>query len=568
MRLICLFALVLGVLSFSLRAFSPTAVDKVLVGTIYTANNEQPWAEAIAVHGNKIIFVGTEEDAKKLAGPTTDWRNYGNRLISPGFNDNHIHLFYAAASLNEVDLRDVTDLQIIRQRIRAYARKNPTGWVIGQGWLYGAFPNGAPHKQYMDDLLPDRPALIWGYDGHSAWANSKALELAGINKDTPDPKDGVIARDPITGDPTGMLKEDPAVNLVRNIIPPKDPEQKYQELKKGIQYLNAHGVTAAQDAGVDYYASTFAARELPVLERLVKESALSLRLSVSLFMREENASATIAEVVRLKDEKNTSPFLKFGTIKTYVDGVIEAGTAALLEPYVDTDNRGHINWTGNSLERAVVAADAQNLQVYLHAIGDRAVRRALDAYASANKINGPKDRRSRIEHIETINPLEYARFKDLSVIASMQPLHAEPNENILDVYTKTIGPERTQRAFGWRAIEQANIRLTFGSDWSVVSPNVMFGLYTAATRKSRKGLPDDGWIPDQTVTLQNALKHYTIDGAYGAQAEAEVGSLEPGKLADIVVLSHNPFDEPIEQLLSTKVILTIVDGNIVYESRP
>jgi len=547
------------------HAADPKA-DLVLLGEVFTSDVTKPWAKAIAIRDERIVLVGSVEGVGHFRGAKTDWIDYGDRLITPDFNDNYIHLFFGSESLDEVDLNDVSELTELQQRIEYYAKHNTDGWVVGSRWLYGAFPNGAPDKSYLDAVLPDRTAFNWGYDGHSAWVNSKALELAGISSETPDPPNARIARDPETGEPTGMLKEDSAMELVLSVIPSLSTEKRYKQLVRGIQLLNKNGITAAQDAGAGYDVSSFANDQLPLLIRLLSNGDLNIRLTVSLFMTEGNAEQTTQEVIRLRDEVSGSPFLKFGVIKTYVDGVIESQTAAMFKPYAHTEERGYLNWSEDELAAAVVDAESEGLQVYLHAIGERGVHTALNAYATSRQINGKRDSRGRIEHIETIRTEDYPRFAELGVVASMQPLHAEPNDNILSVYSDAIGPERAERAFGWRSLEEAGAVVTFGSDWSVVSPNVMHGLYTAITRQSREGLPEMGWHPDQRVSLEDALRHYTIDGAYGSFAEVDRGSLTVGKYADIAVLSRNPFDGDPKALLSTEVILTLLAGRVVYRA--
>ena len=552
------------------RLGSAATADLILTGArVFTASRQQPWAEAIGIRGDRIVYVGSAEGAKAFASGDTVVRDLPGKLVVPGFNDSHVHLLAGAESLSQVDLSDVEDLGEIQRRIQAFAQAHPADpWIVGSGWIYGAFPGAQPTKELLDAILPERPALLWCYDGHSAWINSKALALAGITKDTQDPPQGQIVRDPKTGDPTGMLKEDGATELVLKVIPQPDPESRYRMLVRGIKYLNAFGITSIQDAGAGSSAAGFRRSELPLLERALREGELSLRSTIALVMTEPDVEETLDQVRRLRQHYGGGS-LKFGTVKAYVDGVIESKTAALLEPYWGSEEHGRPNWSPSALAAAVVAADRHDLQVYLHAIGDRAVRMALDAFEAAQKQNGPRDRRGRIEHIETIDPADYPRFAALGVIASMQPLHAEPNVNVLHVWAGNAGPRRVERAFGWRALEQAGAHLVFGSDWNVVTPDVMAGLYAAVTRRTRKdGTPADGWIPQQAVSLENALLHYTIDGAYGSFADHERGSIEVGKYADLAVLSRDLFVGSAEDILKTRVVLTLLGGRVVYESQP
>ena len=320
-----------------------------------------------------------------------------------------------------------------------------------------------------------------------------------------------------------------------------------------------------QDAGAGYNTKTFAQNELLLFERALKEGKLTIRTSIALFMTESDFEETLAEIKRLR-RLHSGDLLRFGAVKTYVDGVIESKTAAMLEPYAESDELGHLNWSPEALKKAVVAADRDGVQVILHAIGDRGVRTALDAFEAVVRENGPKDRRGRIEHIETIHPDDYPRFAELGVIASMMPLHAEPNDNMLDVWAKNVGPERIQWAFGWRGIERAGARLVFGSDWSVVTPDVMAGLYVSVTRRTRRGAPPGGWMPAEAIRLENALRHYTIDGAYASFDEDKRGSIEVGKYADLAVLSPDLLEGPPENLLKTQVKMTLMGGQIVYSA--
>ncbi len=481
----------------------------------------------------------------------------------PGFIDSHIHLMGGALSLARIDLSEDATVEALQARIRKFAAENPEhDWVLGRGWFYGSFPGGLPTKEQLDVVVPDRPAYMECYDGHTGWANSKALQAAGITKDTRDPPDGIIVRDPKTGQATGALKE-AAMALVEARIPLPDEEAQYRLLLQSIRLLNSQGITSIQDAD---YSIAEVEKHLKLFERAKREGHLTVRTIVAVRMEEKNFAEAITETRRLADEHKSDP-LRFGTIKGYVDGVIEARTAAMTEPYADSTESGSLNWDPEKLKQAVALADRSGLQVYLHAIGDRGVHIALDSYEAAQKTNGASDRRSRVEHIETILPQDYQKFHALGVIASMQPLHADPNQNIYDVWARNAGPERSTRAFSWRNFEKANVRLVFGSDWPVVTSDVLRGIYCAVTRKTKNGNPPEGWYPELSVSMENALRHYTIDAAYASFDEDQKGSIEPGKLADIVVLSQNLFEKPPEEILKTRVLLTVQNGRIVYRNQ-
>jgi hypothetical protein len=531
-------------------------------GRMWTAEVQRPWVEALAVRAGRLALVGTTAEALALKGPKTQVVDAGGRLVLPGFNDAHIHLVEGALSLDEVDLIEDQSLEAVQTRIKAFAAADPKSpWVRGHGWLYGSFPGGLPTRAQLDAVVPDRPAYMECYDGHSGWANSKALALAGITKSSKDPENGVIVRDARTGEPTGALKE-MARALVKAKIPEPNSEARYRLLLRALRQLNAQGITSVQDARTD---SASLQSEIPLFERAIREGKLTVRVAAAVQMKEGAYEQPIAEARRLLASHDDA-LLRCGRVKGYVDGVIEAHTAALLAPYSDDASfgLGMPNWSPEGLKAAVVAADKAGLQVYLHAIGDRGVRMALDAHEAAARANGPRDRRGRIEHIETIQAVDYPRFRALGVIASMQPLHANPDQNNFDVWSRNAGPDRAARGFSWGNLERAGARLVFGSDWPVVTSDVFRGLFCATTRKTREGTPPDGWFPEQAVSLESALRHYTIDAAYASFEEEEKGSLAPGKRADFIVLSHDLLRQGPEAILKAKVLLTAMDGRVVY----
>ena len=562
-------------LSFSLAvsgaAFPAEAPPDLILsgGRVWTAEEARPWAEAVAIRGSRIVYVGDTKGAEALRGPKTQMLALGGRLVTPGFNDAHVHLSGGALSLERVDLIEEQSLVAVQARIKAFAAANPgRPWVLGRGWLYGSFPGGLPTKQQLDAVVSERPAYMECYDGHTGWANSKALALAGITKDTKDPENGVIVRDPKTGEPTGALKE-AATALIENLIPTPEAEARYELMLRALKQLNSQGITSVQDAGGltggGILGGTEAKGDIELLERARGEGKLSVRVSAAAGLQQGKVDAGIALAQRLR-ERYQDAHLRVSAVKGFVDGVIEAHTATMLEPYSDDASfgLGLPNWDPDALKAAVVAADKAGLQVYLHAIGDRGVRMALDAHEAAVKLNGDRDRRGRIEHIETISAADYPRFKSLGVIASQQPLHANPDQNNFNVWSRNIGPDRAGRGFSWRNIEKAGGRLAFGSDWPVVTSDVFRGLYCAVTRKTREGTPTAGWHPELAVSLESALRHYTIDAAYASFEEKQKGSLSTGKLADLVVLSEDLFQQAPEAILKTRVLLTLMDGRVVH----
>jgi hypothetical protein len=558
-------------LSGTLAKAEPPA-DLILTnGRIWTADDARPWAEALAIRADRIVYVGDARGVEPWRGPKSQGRDLGRRLVLPGFIDAHVHLSGGALSLERVDLIEEQSLESVQSKIRGFAAANPNSeWVLGRGWLYGSFPGGLPVKEQLDTVVPDRPAYMECYDGHTGWANSRALALAGITRDTRDPEHGVIVRDPKTGEPTGALKE-AATALVEKVIPTPAGEARYALLLRALQLLNSQGITSVQDAsgllggGILGGGSEPAAGDIELLERARREGQLTVRVAATATMAPGKAEAAIAQAARLR-RRFDDELIRVAAVKGFVDGVIEAHTAALFTPYSDDASfgMGLPNWQAPELDAAVAAADAAGLQVYLHAIGDRGVALALDAHQAAARGNGVRDRRGRIEHIETSRAEDWPRFQALGVIASMQPLHANPDQNNFNVWSRNAGPDRASRAWAWRALEQAGARLAFGSDWPVVTSDVFRGLWCATQRKTRQGTPEQGWLPQLAVGLDSALRHYTVDAAYASFEEGLKGSLTPGKKADLVVLSEDLFQGPPEAILKARVLLTVMDGRIVH----
>jgi predicted amidohydrolase YtcJ len=561
-RRFCFAGALLAALAGGALAAEEAADILLLRGRVWTGEAEKPWAEAVAVGGGRILAVGRTSEVEAFRGPRTEVIHLGGRLVLPGFIDGHSHVLDGSMSLGRVDLTDLRDLSAIHGRIKEWIRAHPREpWVTGGGWAYASFPGGLPTRQQLDAVVRDRPALIESYDGHSAWANSKALALAGITKATKDPRNGVVVRDPRTGEPTGALKE-AAVDLVKLKVPEPGPAEKYQGLLKGLRLLNSLGITSVQDAGL-LSSTDDVEGDLALFDRARREGRLSVRVSAALRVEPGRVRAGIALAKKLASLYR-DPFLRVVGVKLFVDGVVEARTASMLEPYVDDTSSGLPNWSPEALNEAVTLADGEGLQAWLHAIGDRGVRMALDAHEAALRANGRLDRRGRIEHLETVQAADFPRFKPLGVIASMQPLHANPDPNILEVWAGNVGEDRASRAWHWAAFEKAGARLAFGSDWPVVAPSVFRGLYCAVTRKTKEGTPPSGWLPEAAVSLESALRHYTIDAAYASFEEAEKGSLAPGKRADLVVVTEDLFKGAPETILRARVLLTLVDGKPVH----
>jgi predicted amidohydrolase YtcJ len=534
----------------------------VLHGKIYTLNPKQAWAEALAIRGERIVAVGSDTDIANLQSKDTKVIDAKGHLVLPGFTDCHIHFIDGSFSLGRVNLEDAKDAADIQQRLREYGGRHPgNDWILGRGWNYAMFPTSLPDKKYLDEVFPDRPAFLKGYDGHTYWANSKALALAHITKDTPNPPNGIIVRDPQTGEATGALKE-AAQSLVAAVIPKPTRGEKLAALRDGIRWANENGLTRVHSAGGDF-------EEFDLYGELLRHGDLTLRFYVSYFQDPPELRPQDISAIEDARGKYTGDWLSAGAVKFMIDGVIESHTAAMLGPYSDDPSlKGKLFWDPDKYKSAIAELDKRNLQLFTHAIGDYGIRTALDGYENAERLNHSSGRRPRIEHIESVSTADIPRFGKLRVIASMQPLHSYPNNDTLDVWARNIGPERASRAWVWKSIASDGGQLAFGSDWPVVTLNPFKGIQTAVTRQTSEGLPKDGFVPSQRLSVAEAIRGYTLGAAFAGFREKTEGSLEPGKLADLIILSQNLFQIDPHTIDKTKVLTTVVGGRVVFQSKP
>jgi predicted amidohydrolase YtcJ len=538
-------------------------VDTILINAqVYTLNAKQPWAQAVAIRGEKIMAVGDDAEIERLRGPATKVIDAGRKLILPGFVDCHIHFLEGSTSLGQANLEGAKNPADIQRILREYAEKRAAdGWILGGGWNYAMFgEENLPHKRYLDELFPNRPAFLVGYDGHTSWANSKALALAGIDKDTPNPANGAIVRDPKTGEATGALKES-ASSLVSKLVPKPTRAEKLAALRAGIHWANEQGLTRVHSAGGDF-------EEFDLYDELRRQGDLTLRMYIAYFLNPPELRPQDLAAIEDARKKYTGDWLSGGAVKMMIDGVVESHTAAMLEPYRDDPStKGKLFWEPDKYKAAVAELDKRGLQLFTHAIGDYAVRTALDAYENAENMNHTRDRRPRIEHVETVTARDIPRFGMLGVIASMQPLHAYPDEDTLRVWAGNNGPDRASRAWVWNSIAKAGGHLAFGSDWNVVTLNPWEGLEMAVTRQTKEGTPAGGWLPEERVTLGQAILAYTLGAAYAGRREKTEGSIEPGKLADLVIVSQNIFEIDAHAIRKTRVVKTIIGGKVVYDAK-
>ena len=554
--------LLFAALSAGAAAQSLPAADTLVVNArLYTVNSRQPWAEALAVRGGNIVAVGTAAQIEKYRGPSTRVIDAGGRLILPGFTDCHIHFMDGSLSLQRINVEDVKTIAGIQEAVRKFAAAHPKdSWILGRGWSYDVFGKAAlPDKKYLDEVVPDRPVLLEGYDGHTYWANSKALAAAGITRNTPDPPNGKIVRD-AQGEPTGALKEDAAVELVQRVVPQPSREERLQALRQGMAAANKAGLVRVHSAGGDF-------AYLDLLNELRGRGQLTLRFYVSDIARPPQLTAE--EIAKLEHARAQyhDQWISGGAVKFFLDGVVESHTAAMLQPYADDPSQsGKLFWEPDKYKQAVAELNGRGFQVFTHAIGDRAVRLALDSYEASYQANKAKDLRDRVEHIETISAADISRFGQLGVIASMQPLHSYPDADTLKVWSPNIGPERTTRAWVWHSIATSGGRLAFGSDWPVVTLSPWPGVQTALTRQTAEGTPTGGFVPSEHITLPQTIEAYTLGAAYAGHREKTEGSLQPGKVADLIVLNQDLFKIPANQANKTQVLLTMVGGKVVYQA--
>jgi predicted amidohydrolase YtcJ len=536
----------------------PPKTDLILKnGRIWTGVETYPWAEALAISGNRILKIGGTALISSLARQDTRVIDLEGKLVIPGINDAHTHFLSGALGLFQVDLVGAHSLEEIQKRVEDYARAHPDErWITGSGWEYSSLPaSRLPTREDLDKIVPDRPVYLSAYDGHTGWANSKAVEIAGVNRDSRFQGYGEMVLDPRDGKPTGAFKEG-AQSLVRSAIPAPTQEKKLAAMRRALKLAAYLGICSIQNA-------SGSPQELALYEQLDAGHELTVRVSMAMSLGAATSEADIRQYAALK-KKYTGPMLHAGAAKILLDGVIESHTAAMLRPYNDLPTTsGSASFSQADLNRLVALCDAEDLQVWIHAIGDRAVRMALDSYQNALKLHGPHDARFRIEHIETISAADIPRFARLGVLASMEPIHADPGTN--EVWLPAVGPEREKRAFPWHSLEKAGALLVFSSDWpATISVDPMRGIHNAVNRRTIEGQPPGAWLPRQRVSVETALRAYTRNAAYASFEEELKGTLAEGKLADIVVLNQDLFKIDPMDIYKTRVVMTILNGRILY----
>lgn len=531
--------------------------------TVYVGDDARTTASAVAIAGDRILAVGSDDEVRGLAGPDTVERHLPGRLVTAGFQDAHVHTPFGGRNLLHIYLNDIGGRENYLAAIRAYADAHPEAeWIVGGGWAMEFFPGGLPVKEDLDSIIPDRPVFLFNRDVHGAWVNSRFLEIAGITRDTPDPVDGRIERDAVTGEPTGMLHEGAAYTANDRFVPLPSTEEWEAAILRGQAHLHELGITGWQDAWVT--PDTQAA-----YVSLANAGTLTGRVVGSLWWERSRGLDQIDELVerRLRGGPGFHPT----TVKIMTDGVLENYTGALLEPYCDgcgghTDNSGIAFVEHDLLCAAVTELDRLGFQVHMHAIGDRAVRNSLDAVEAARAANGMTDTRHHIAHIQVVNPADVPRFAQLGVTANAQPYWAQHDGQMTELTLPYLGEERAAQQYPFRDLLRSGARMAMGSDWSVTTANVLVEMDVAVNRATPGEPGAESLLPDQRLTLDESLQAFTRGTAYLNHDDADAGTVEAGKRADLAVVDRNVFESG--SIYDARVEMTIASGRVVHDIAP
>ena len=533
----------------SAPAPAPLPALAIVNARVWTGDPRRPWADAVLVRGERIEAVGSSAEVKKRAGSSTRALDARGMMVTPGFVDAHVHFLDGGFALSSVQLRDARTKAEFIERIRDFARTIPAGtWILNGDWDHTSWGGALPERGWIDSVTPNNPVWINRLDGHMNLANSLALRAAKITRDTKDVDGGTIVRD-ASGEPTGVLKDN-AMELMSGAMPEPTLEMSLRALDTAMTYVAERGVTSVHHMG------TWG--ELAVFEAAHRQHALRTRIS---------AAVPLSTWQRLRDtvaaRGRGDAWLRIGGLKGFVDGSLGSHTAAMLEPFTDAPNdRGLLVNTPEDLYAWTSGADKAGLQVMVHAIGDRAIRSQLDIFSRVATENGARDRRFRIEHAQHIAPADIPRFGQLNVIASVQPYHAIDDGRWAE---RVIGPERAKGTYAFRSLLDDGATLAFGSDWFVAPPTPLVAIYAAVTRRTLDDKHPDGWVPEQKITVEQALRAHTSGAAKAGFMEHDVGTLAPGMLADLVLIDRDITRVPPETIRDAKVMLTLVGGRVVYD---
>jgi predicted amidohydrolase YtcJ len=551
--------LILLATPFAVFAQTKEKVSLLLTGgKIFTADAQFSVAEAVAIDGEKIVAVGKTNDLKARYQAAREIDLQG-KLVTPGFNDAHVHFLRGALALLTVNLLDAKSLEEAKARVAAKAREvKPGEWIFGRGWDHTVWKQNFPSRKDLDQIAPNNPVYLVRVDGHVAWVNSAALKLAGIDRNTPNPEGGEIEKD-AQGEPTGILKET-AQGLVSRLIPQPDQPTLFKGLESALDMARRYGITSVQDNSG--YETT------KLYRAFLQQDKLTVRVSEWQDFEDsvEKLKAQRAEFASFKDNPSR---LKLGALKGYVDGTLGSKTAAMLAPFSDdAGNSGIPRRPPEELTKMIVERDREGFQIALHAIGDRANRMALAGFSSADNLSGDKnkkpDRRHRIEHAQVVNPSDFKRFADLGIIASMQPSHAISDKRWAE---SRLGEYRVLGAYAWHLMKSYQVHVPFGTDFPVEPINPYNTLYAAVSRQDSDGEPIGGWQPQERLTMAEAIRCHTYESAYAEFSENEKGEIKAGMLADLVVHSKDLLTIEPKEILKTEAVLTIFNGRVVYESQ-
>jgi len=531
--------------------------DLVLLnGAIHARAGDTVSVEALAVRDGLIVYAGSSAGAEASIGEGTRVIDLAGKMVLPGFHDTHMHP-RGGLGLAEPRLDDLESREAILDSVRRYAAGHPElAWIRGRGWQLPVFPGANPRKEWLDSVAGDRPGYLSAADGHSAWVNSRALALAGITRETPDPPNGRIERDPRTGEPSGTLRES-ATGLVARHLPRRTTREIEAGLRRALAMANGFGITSLYDADAD-------PELLAGYAALDSAGLLTARVIAALSTDPRAGPLQVDSLRAWRGRYAGTRYFSPRAAKIFVDGVIEAGTAALLAPYQGGTGSGEPTLSPGALDTLVAALDAAGFQVHTHAIGDRAVRMSLDAFAFARRHNGPRDARPMIAHLELIDSADIARFAAQGVVPSFQPLWAYADSYIRDLTEPVLGPARSRWLYPIASVSRAGAPLAAGSDWPVSSMNPLLAVQVAITRRPPDTTTGPAWLPEQRVTLATILTAYSEGGAWAAGEESRTGTLEVGKAADLIVLDRNLYRIPPVEIHSVKVLLTLLDGREVW----
>ena len=535
--------------------------DLVIInGKVLTIDKDNPFAEAIAIKGEAIIAVGsTGKISDMIKEGYTKVINAGGRLVIPGFNDAHVH--FGPLDPDYIELRYTTDPSVITEKVRSQVAKSEPGELIKGGhWEHEMFKDKKwPSKELLDKVSPNNPVMLNRADGHSVLVNSYILKASGITRNTPVPFGGEIQKDPVTGEPTGILKENAERLIITGEVKPRRTEEE-ETLRLAQGYLLALkearelGVTSIQIPGTADFAA---------YEKLQSDGNLTSRIDIG-----ESLTADTLILKKYLDLARKYPresnWIRFGYLKAFMDGTIGSGTALMFEPFSDNPNSSGLEMMPyDEFENMVITADKYGFQIGVHAIGDKGNNWVLNAYEKAQQVNGKRDSRHRDEHAQTLQPSDIPRFARLGVIASMQPTHCISDKKFC---IKRIGAERAKGAYAWKSLADAGANLAFGTDYQVEPLNPMEGLYAAVTRKDRLGEDGDGWYPEQKISMEEAIRYYTLGSAFAQFMDNRKGMIRTGYLADIVITDKDLLSIPENEIMKTRVDYTITGGKIVYAS--